>query len=202
MAVTFRPSQILNVREVVPPAYTTSPITLLVADIILCLSSLRYMPGIIFPIRPFGSGQRDELYPSADNLRCVAIHGFLIVYQLAFILTLPICILLIPPIGSLIYVFTVLAINTAVCKTLNGKQRFLVSKVKRPDLDADDDGGGDDYDNNDDGDDQKKKGVKRRSRGSKRVELEKEHWMFVNGVAVGSVLFPIIFILIGYSMDE
>jgi len=83
-------------------------------------------------------------------------------------------------------VFTVLAINTAVCKTLNGKQRFLVSKVKRPDLDADDDGGGDDYENNDDGDDQKKDGMKRRSRGSKGVELEKEHWMFVNGVAVGT----------------
>lgn len=98
--------------------------------------------------------------------------------------------------------FAVLVVNTVVCKTLNGKQRFLVSKVKRLDLDADDDnddddesGGGNDYENNDDGyNDRKKNGTRRRrARGSKRVELEKEHWMFLNGVAVGSVLFPIRF---------
>lgn len=159
MGITFLPSQLGNGGSRLPLPYTSSPAKLLFSDIILCLSSLRYFLGVVRPVQPFRSGELDELYPSLQNLQCIAIHGFLIVYQLIFIFTLPICIL-IPSIGGFIYVAVVVVINQAICRVLNGKESVLVSKVN--------------LDN------------------QKRPEHAKEHWVFINGVAVGLVFEEII----------
>ncbi|KAH8699178.1 hypothetical protein BGW36DRAFT_426851 [Talaromyces proteolyticus] len=111
-----------------PLPYTASPLKLLAADILLCLSSIRYLPNIVRPLRPCRSGKLDELYPSWGNITALAIHGVLIVYQLAFILSLP-ALFFFPVYTSMIYTAAALVINKSICMILNGSRRFLVSQV-------------------------------------------------------------------------
>lgn len=150
MVVVFRPSQ---VGATTPLPYTASPLKLLVADVILCLSCIRYLPGILLSLRPCPSGKLDELYPSRGNLTALAIHGVLIVYQVAFLLSLPLLFFL-PIYVCILYVTAVFLLNNQICAFLNGRHRFLVSHVPLP-----------------------------------RSGHESEHWIFINGVGVGYVIF-------------
>ena len=94
----------------------------------------------------------DELYPSPVNLFDVAVHGFLIVFQGLFLLSLPLCVAwMLPAIWIMAYVAFVLLANNTICRfVLNGSQRFLSSRVTVPER-----------------------------------EHEREHWVFINGIATG-----------------
>ena len=127
MALQFRPSQIGGGGNV-PLPYTTSPMTLLWNDFCLILRSLRYVPGIVLPLSPLRSGLLDELNHSPENLKILAIHAALIVGQLAFIVSLPFCIML--PIAWFVFYFAaVILVNAAICNYLNGPNRFLTSRT-------------------------------------------------------------------------
>lgn len=152
MAVVFMPSQV-GAATPTPPPYTASPLKLLVSDVILCLSCIRYLPDILLPLRPYSSGKLDELYPSCGNLTALSIHGVLIVYQVGFLLSLPVLFFL-PVYVCIIYITSVFILNSRICAFLNGRHRFLFSHVPLT-------------------------GSEHRS----------EHWIFINGVGVGYVVF-------------
>lgn len=137
----------------VPLPYTASPLSLLWSDFRLGLRNLQFVPGVVLPLRPWRSGKLDELYPSRKNLFDIAVHGFLCVFQIFFILSLPFCIIwMLPVLWIMAYVGAVLLANHTICRlALNGSCRYLESRVLTP-------------------------GYERHHR---------EHWIFINGVAVG-----------------
>jgi hypothetical protein len=73
----------------------------------------------------------DELYPSLRNGATVLIHIFLVVYQLAFLLSLPIILIcMVPGLWILAYAAIGFTINYAIVMLmLNGFQQVLVSQV-------------------------------------------------------------------------
>lgn len=121
------PSQV-GTATTTPLPYTASPLKLLVSDVILCLSCIRYLPDILLPLRPYYSGKLDELYPSRGNLTALSIHGVLIVYQVAFLLSLPVLFFL-PIYVCILYITSVFILNNRICAFLNGRHRFLVSHL-------------------------------------------------------------------------
>lgn len=152
MPIKILPSQ-RGLAAHVPLPYTASPLQLLWSDIRLSLRTLWLAPAILLPLKRSRSGHLGELHLSWENMFDLAVHGFLCVYQAGFLLSLPVCVVCMFPIPWVIgYAAVVLAINRAICNAaLNGKERFLVSKVPVEQLPA----------------------------------HEREHWVFVNGVAVG-----------------
>lgn len=71
-------------------------------------------------MRPCGSGELDELYPSLKNIFCIVVHVILVVLQLAFILVLPMAIIL--PIWMAVLGFGgFMLLNWGLCKLLNGR---------------------------------------------------------------------------------
>jgi hypothetical protein len=150
MAVEFLPSQI-GTEASVPLPYTGSPFQLLWSDILLFFHRIQFLPGILLPLKPWPSGALDELYPSRENIKALALHTFLFVYQAVFLLSLP-YFLMVPLALFALYVAVVLLLNGAVCEILNGTERFLYSRVEVDDP---------------------------------RPEHGSEHWIFLNGVAVG-----------------
>ncbi|TQB71584.1 hypothetical protein MPDQ_007443 [Monascus purpureus] len=113
-----------------PIPYTASPLQLLWGDVCLIFRNLRLLRKIVSPLRPCLSGTLDELGPSWENWFGVAVHVSLFILQIAFLLSLPICLaLMVPAAWVIVYIAAVLVANNAVCNVvLNGKQRFLVSK--------------------------------------------------------------------------
>ncbi|KGO74953.1 hypothetical protein PITC_031910 [Penicillium italicum] len=73
----------------------------------------------------------DELYPSLRNGAILLIHIFLVVYQLGFLLSLPILVIcMLPGLWILVYSAIAFTINYAIVMLmLNGFQRILGSQV-------------------------------------------------------------------------
>lgn len=81
------------------------------------------------PIKPWNSGELDELYPSRKNLFCIFVHFVLVILQLCFILALPIAIFF-PLWMSGLGIGALLLLNWAMCKLLNGKELIFHSEKK------------------------------------------------------------------------
>jgi hypothetical protein len=139
--------------DVRPLPYTASPLKLLWSDIYLFFQSAWALPWIFLPLNLGRTWPLDEFYPSWRDFGDATIHAFLVVYQLLFLLSLPIVIIfLVPTLWVLAYIAAALFLNHAICKiTLSGFKRFLVSRVPV----------------------------------AERPGHEREHWIYVNGVAVG-----------------
>lgn len=118
----------------VPLRYTASPLRLLCSDTLLVLRCLWALPKVFLPLAPWRSGKLDELYPSPENIFCLAVHGCLVVFQLGFLFSLPLCVIwMLPAVWIMAYAAVVLLVNHAICRfALNGPKRFLVSKVLDP----------------------------------------------------------------------
>lgn len=118
----------------VPLRYTASPLRLLCSDTLLGLRCLWALPKVFLPLAPWRSGKLDELYPSPENIFCLAVHGCLVVFQLGFLFSLPLCVIwMLPAVWIMAYAAVVLLVNHAICRfALNGPKRFLVSKVLDP----------------------------------------------------------------------
>ncbi|KAI6824418.1 hypothetical protein KC332_g9188 [Hortaea werneckii] len=151
MAISFKPSQQGSSHDPVPLAWTANPIRLLFSDMVLGFRKLPYIFGIL-SLQP-SRHPLDELYPwSVKNMVTLAIHLFLIVYQLAFLASIPVWIILHgPALWFIVYCASVLGVNTLICGLLNGPA-YLDSKIDIP------------Y----------------------PKSHNKERWIFLNGVAVGS----------------
>ncbi|KAJ5114296.1 hypothetical protein NUU61_000055 [Penicillium alfredii] len=110
--------------------YTASPVRLLWSDIRLILQNIWTLPGIFLPLRLGRTSPLDELFVSLPNGATVALHGFLVVYQLAFLVSLPIVLLLMmPALWILTYVAGFFSVNYLICILLNGRRRIITSQV-------------------------------------------------------------------------
>ncbi|KAJ5493561.1 hypothetical protein N7463_009648 [Penicillium fimorum] len=124
-------SEMRHAGEGTPLPYTASPIKLLWSDLALFVSKLWAFPGIFLPLNLARTHEWDEFYPSVRNGAIVLIHIFLVVYQLVFLLSLPIMVIcMIPGLWILAYSVIGFTINYAsVMLLLNGFQKVLVSQV-------------------------------------------------------------------------
>lgn len=137
--------------DLTPLPYTASPLKLMWSDACLFVQSTWAIPGIFLPL--VGLTKLDEFYPSLRDGGNIMVHSFLVIYQTAFLMSLPIAIvLMLPTLWIFAYIALALLLNYAICLlTLNGWRRFLVSQVPA----------------------------------AERPGHEREHWIYMNGVAVG-----------------
>lgn len=114
-----------------PLPYTASPLKLLGGDIYLALRYAWALPFVFLPLRIGESHSLDELYPSFWSGVSTATQVFLLVYQVFFLLSAPLAIILMfPAVWIFLYISVALILNHVVCRlALNGSQRLIVSQV-------------------------------------------------------------------------
>ena len=113
-----------------PHSYTGSPWELLKHDILTALKFVFYLPYIVWPIKPWGSNELCELYPSRANVWAITLHVVLVLMQLPFILSIPLW-LFFPVWWVLFCVVMFMLVNKAICFLLNGDKSEFPSN---PDL--------------------------------------------------------------------
>ncbi|KAJ5153413.1 uncharacterized protein N7482_009891 [Penicillium canariense] len=118
MAVKFYGSQTTS-ETVAPLSYTGSPWKLFLFDSLLFLRWSPYLINIVLPLWPCLSHGLDELYPSLPNIYDILLHTILVVAQSFFLISLPFLIT-VPFVFYIFYIGLFLALNTSVCKLLNG----------------------------------------------------------------------------------
>ena len=119
--VSFLPSQIDTPQSTSAFITTISPLTLIYSDVVLCFRNFAYLPGIVFPMTPFGSGTLDEFYPSAPNLWAMLIHAVLVCIELAFVLSVPFFVFFVGA-GCVAYCGITAIIVSGFCLCLNGRR--------------------------------------------------------------------------------
>lgn len=126
--ITYRPP------NSTPLPYTASPLKLLWSDICLALRNAWALPFAFLPLRLGRTDRLDELHPSLTSGISVGTQVVLIIYQVLFLLSIPIAVLLmIPTFWTLLYIASALVLNHVVCMVLlNGFQRVIVSQVPVP----------------------------------------------------------------------
>jgi hypothetical protein len=124
----FYRSQIGN-EAVINYAYTDFPWRLLAKDVYYFFAYCWALPWVLFPLNKFGSGELDELYPSFMNIFCLTVHFFLLIFQLAFLITLPF-VLVFPAWMGVGGIVAFNLINRLVCMLLNGKDIIFHSDEK------------------------------------------------------------------------
>lgn len=129
MGITILSSLVHTKSNPAPIPYTGDPLRLCWADILLFCSQLWSLPGIIHPFNRWDCGKLDELYPSGPNLLALALHSFLVILQTAFLVTLPVVVVL-PVWTAAAYVCAVMAVNWAVCRVLNGGETVVQSRIE------------------------------------------------------------------------
>lgn len=114
-----------------PLPYTASPFKLLLSDLCLVIRYAWALPGILLPLDIGRTTPLDELYPCIQSGISVVMQMLLTVYQVLFLLSIPLGIaLMVPALWMLVYIVGTVAINYAICMViLNGNQRVLVSRV-------------------------------------------------------------------------
>jgi hypothetical protein len=112
-----------------PRHYASPPFSLVWRDILLIFLNLPYVVYIAVPFWPWPSEELDEFYPSLQNLIAMALHLLLIILQVAFIISLPMC-LWFPLVWVLLYIAAFFVLNNLICEILNGRNRNVhVSKT-------------------------------------------------------------------------
>ncbi|KAL9096944.1 MAG: hypothetical protein Q9165_000908 [Trypethelium subeluteriae] len=87
MDVTLLGDQLLgDAISIAPLPYTSPPLDLVRIDILLFMRHALFLPNIVFPFKPWPSGELDELCPTRGNLIAMGLHSVLIVLQLLFLL--------------------------------------------------------------------------------------------------------------------
>ena len=110
-------------KIVTPHSYTDSPLVLLRHDVWSALKLLAFSPFIVWPLKPFGSGDLCELYPSVANLWDIFLHVILILMQLPVILSIFIPFWIFLPVWTIIIGALVFwTVNQTICYILNGSK--------------------------------------------------------------------------------
>jgi hypothetical protein len=112
-----------------PHSYTGSPLDLLQHDILTAFKFICFMPFIVWPLKPYGSGELCELYPSGPNLWAIFLHVILVIMQLPFILSVPFWVLF-PMWWVVLAVAAFMVVNKAICYLLNGSSMEFPSNPK------------------------------------------------------------------------
>ncbi|OAA49672.1 hypothetical protein NOR_01595 [Metarhizium rileyi] len=127
-ATEFYRSQIGG-TSVINYSYTDFPLKLLLKDVYYFFVYGWALPWIMLPLRPWGSCELDELYPSWKNIYCILVHVSLVLLQLGFIVVLPVGIFF-PLWTTAVGVGAFLTLNWVLCKLLNGKDITFHSDEK------------------------------------------------------------------------
>lgn len=106
--------------SVINYSYTDEPYRLLLWDFYYFFFFVWALPWIVWPLQPASSDLFDELAPTRANLWCLAVHGVLVVLQLAFIVGLPF-LALVPVWTAVLALALFFAVNTGLCRLLNGR---------------------------------------------------------------------------------
>lgn len=117
-ATEFYRSQLGDV-SVINYGYTDFPWKLLIKDVYYFFVYSWALPWVVMPLSPWGSGNLDELYPSAKNLFCITVHFILIILQLGFIVGIFATVFFPLWMGAL-FVGSFLLLNWTLCLLLNG----------------------------------------------------------------------------------
>ena len=125
MDVTLLGDQLLgDITSTAPLPYTSHPLKLVRLDLVLFVRYFLFLPNIVFPFKPWPSGELDELCPTRGNIIAMGLHLILIILQVIFILSLFLCFLL--PVGlALLYIAVFMSVNAAICRLLNGSSKKL-----------------------------------------------------------------------------
>lgn len=120
MSVAFTVSQRGGRDDATPLAWNADPVRLLWSDFRLLCKNLHRVPTIVWPMA--AHHRLDELYPwTFMNVWTLALHVFLVVYQLAFIISIPIIVVIHgPAIWLFAYWVTAMTFNKGICWLLNG----------------------------------------------------------------------------------
>ncbi|KAI1826385.1 hypothetical protein F4861DRAFT_105338 [Xylaria intraflava] len=107
-------------KSVINYSYTDMPWKLAAYDVRYFFTFAWALPWILWPVRPCDGGHFDELSCTAENVWCICIHVVLVIWQLAFLILLPVSLFL--P----VYIFAAalgafFLINWLLCRCLNGK---------------------------------------------------------------------------------
>ncbi|MCJ1251959.1 hypothetical protein MMC30_009197 [Trapelia coarctata] len=157
MLTTFTPSRAVRAGSWSTPPTPKSPFSLIASDFGFVVKLYRDLPGIFLPLMPSPrqSENLDELYPSYSNLRDIILHAILVLLQAAFILSLPLCLLLtmfVPLTVTCIWFAIFAVVDLLLCRLLNGpsvKQFYIGHPPSGTDIDP------------------------------------TEKWLFINGIATG-----------------
>jgi hypothetical protein len=110
-------------------SYTGSPLKLLRHDVLCALQFFMFLPFIVWPLKPHGSRELCELYPSAANLWAMFLHLILCFMQLPFILSVPFWVFF--PVWWVLGCVTVFMVVTqGICYLLNGSRMEYPSNPK------------------------------------------------------------------------
>ncbi|KAJ5948361.1 hypothetical protein N7466_001376 [Penicillium verhagenii] len=117
-----------------PLPYTASPLKLLWADLSLVIKYAWALPLLFFPLRLTKTNRLDELYPSPLSGVSFGTQVFLTLFQVFFLLSIPVAVvLMIPTVWIFVYIAVAVTSNYMVCMLmLNGFRRVLVSQVPVP----------------------------------------------------------------------
>lgn len=116
-------------ESVINYAYTDFPWRLLAKDVYYFFAYCWALPWVLFPIRTYGSDELDELYPSWMNMFCLAVHIFLFIFQLIYLVTLPLAIFF-PAWMGITGIVAFHFLNRFVCMLLNGTDIIFHSDEK------------------------------------------------------------------------
>ncbi|KAI1332507.1 hypothetical protein F5Y16DRAFT_179268 [Xylariaceae sp. FL0255] len=116
-------------KSVINYSYTDLPWRLVLWDIQYFFIFSWALPWIIWPLRPCDGAYLDELALTAANLWCIIIHFLLIIFQLSFLLALPVALILPTYLfGASCAIF--FGINWLLCRSLNGDTIIYKSDPK------------------------------------------------------------------------
>lgn len=114
MPPVFAASRPVDTRDA-PLPYTASPWKLLSSDLALVWRLCPYVPWMFYPMKS-RNGPTDELCLTSDNISVIAVHVFLLFYQVAFLISLPILVVFgvpVPIFGA--YILLAYTANEAIC---------------------------------------------------------------------------------------
>ncbi|KAI2634442.1 hypothetical protein GGS21DRAFT_543544 [Xylaria nigripes] len=107
-------------KSIINYSYTDMPWKLVAYDIRYFFTFAWALPWILWPMRPCDGGHFDELAPTADNIWCISIHVVLVIWQLSFLILLPVGLLL-PVYVLMVVLGGFYIVNWLLCRCLNGK---------------------------------------------------------------------------------
>ncbi|OTB00753.1 hypothetical protein M426DRAFT_65253 [Hypoxylon sp. CI-4A] len=106
-------------ESVISYSYTDMPWRLMMWDVRYFFTFAWALPWVVWPVRPCDGEHFDELSFTRDNIKCMIIHVILFIFQLFFILTLPLT-LLFPVWMVAIGLAGFFTLNWLLCLGLNG----------------------------------------------------------------------------------
>ncbi|KAK0625322.1 hypothetical protein B0T17DRAFT_491922 [Bombardia bombarda] len=106
-------------KSVINYSYTDLPWKLMAYDLYYFFTFIWALPHVLIPLTPSDSGHLAELSLTLQNVLCIVVHFVLCILQLAFLVSLPLMVLL-PIWTAAVVVGLFMLLNHGLCMLLNG----------------------------------------------------------------------------------